>query len=111
MPGQFIFVPLHPQKPEEERSRREHVSGGAEQELFRRWFLPGEVDNAQATQHHAGRGAAKDGEQSEVLQVDDGERQSVYRGTQFAEREMAAERAEESEEAATGKYQTGGVDQ
>jgi hypothetical protein len=74
-------------------------------------FFTGEIDDAQPAQHHAGSGAAEDGKQREILQVDDGKRGGVNGSAQFAESEVSAKRAEESQKSATGEEQAGCVDQ
>src|SRR5262249_44600556 len=64
-----------------------------------------------AAQHHAGSGAAKNREQSEVLQVDNGERGRVNRGVEFAEGKLPAERAKKGQEAAAGEKEARRIDE
>ena len=111
MPGQFVFVPLDPKEAEEECASRQHVAGRAKQELARGRLFAGKIDDAQAAQHHPRRGAAEDGEESEILQVDDGERDGVDGGVELAECEVSAKRPEESEKTPAGEKEAGRVDQ
>jgi hypothetical protein len=111
VPGEFVFVPLDPQKAEEESAGREHVAGGAEKELTRGRLFAGKIDDTETAQHHAGRGAAKNGEQREVLEIDDGEGDGIDGGIELAESEVSAERAEEGEESTAGEKETSGVDE
>ena len=111
MPGEFVFVPLDPQETEKERAGRKHVAGSAEQELARGRLFAGKIDDAKTAQHHAGSGAAENGEQREVLQINDGERNGVDGGVELAEGEVSAERAEKGEESAAGEEEAGGVDE
>ena len=111
VPSEFVFVPLDPQKAEEESAGREHVAGGAEKELTWGRLFAGKIDDTETAQHHAGRGAAKNGEQREVLEIDDGEGDGIDGGIELAESEVSAERAEEGEESAAGEKETSGVDE
>jgi len=111
VPGEFVFVPLDPQESEEKSAGREHVAGCAEKELARGRLPARKIDDAETTQHHAGRGTAENGEEGEVLQIDDGEGDGIDGGVEFAEGEVSAERAEEGEESTTGEKETGGVNE
>jgi len=71
--------------------------------IFAGWGLAGKIDDLQSAQHHAGRGAPKHGEERKILQIDDGERDRVDSCAHFAERELAAERAEERQKTTVRK--------
>ena len=109
VPGEFVFVPLRPEITEEECSRREHVTGGTKKKLAGRRFFAGKVHDAQAAQHHPRSGTAKHSEERKILDIDDGKGSGVNGRGQFAESEVAAERAEERKKSATGEEQASGI--
>src|SRR6266478_5321256 len=111
VPGKLVLVPHRPKKAEEKCSCRKHVSHAAQEHLPGGWRLAGETTHLQVSQHHARRCTTENCEESEVLQIDDGECRGVDNGGQLAQRELAAEGAEEQQEAAVGKQQATEINQ
>jgi hypothetical protein len=111
VPSQFIFVPLHPEEAEEKSAGGKHIARGAKQKLARRGLFAREIHDAKAAKHHAGSSAAKNGEQGEILEINDGERRGIDGGTELVESEVATKGAEECQEAAPGDEQAGGVNE
>src|SRR5882762_3391271 len=105
VPGKLVFVPHRPKEAEEKGSCGKHVSHAAEEHLPGRRGLPGETSYLQVSQHHARGCTTENCEESEVLQIDDGECRCVDNRSQLAQRELAPEGAEEHQEAAVGKQQ------
>src|SRR5262245_41694989 len=99
VPGQRVFIPPGPEESQKHSAGGNHVAEAAQQHLARRGRFTGEARNLQAAEHHAWRGTTEDGEESEILQIDDGERRTVDLRAQLAQRELAAERAEQRQEA------------
>jgi len=46
MPGELVFVPLLPEKTQEESSCGKHIAGGAKKKLAWRRFFAGEINDA-----------------------------------------------------------------
>src|SRR6266850_1503174 len=91
VPGEFVFVPHRPKEAQETSSCGEHVARAAQKHLPGRGRFTGKADDLQASHHHARSCAAENGEEGEVLQIDDGKGGSVYSGVQFAQRKLPAE--------------------
>ena len=111
VPREFIFVPHHPKEAHEKSSRGEHVARAAQEHLPRRGGFAGKADDLQPAHHHARSRAAEDGEEREILQIDDGKSGGVNGGSQFAQRKLPAERPEEHQESSIRKQQAGEIDQ
>src|SRR5229473_5426365 len=105
LPGQPVFIPKRPEKPEEERAAGNHVAKAALQELARAGRVAVEADHLELAQHHSGSCAAKDREQREILHVKQAQRCGIHRHAELAEAEMAAERAKQRQKPAIGKQQ------
>src|SRR5437879_11368853 len=110
MPGEGIFVPPGPEESEKESAGGKDVAGAAQEHLARRGRISGEAGNVESAEHHTGRGSAEYGEESEILQVDDGEREGIDGCAEFAEGELTAKGTEEREETAVSEKQAGDVD-
>ena len=80
MPGKSVLIPPSPEEPEKEGAGGKDVAGAAKKHLSRRGWVAGETGDLEPTEHHTGRGAAKYGEQGEILQIDDGECEAIHRG-------------------------------
>ena len=109
MPGHAILVPEGPEKSQEKCSGGNQVARGAPEELPRCWGFTGKAGDLQAANHHSRCGAAKNSEEAEVLDVDEGEGGKADNRAQLAESELAAQRAKEGEEAAVGEGQASSV--
>src|SRR5579863_2045547 len=88
VPGEGVFVPPGPEESEKESAGGEDVPGAAEEHLPGCWGIAVKGSDLEAAKDHAGSGAAKDGEQGEILQVNDGEGKSVDGGAEFTESEL-----------------------
>src|SRR6267143_1545486 len=84
VPGELVFVPHRPKKAEEKGSCGKHVSHAAQEHLPGRRGLPGETSYLQVSQHHARGCTTENCEESEVLQIDDGECRCVDNRSQLA---------------------------
>jgi len=111
VPSEFVLVPHRPKEAQKESSGREHVARAAQKHLSGRGRFAGKADDVQASHHHARGCAAEDGEECEVLQIDDGKSRGVHGCAQFAQRELPSERAEEHQESTIGKHQAAEIDQ
>ena len=90
MPGEGVFVPPGPEESEEKGASGNNVAGTAKKHLPGRRRVTGKTGYLETTEHHAGRRAAEDREQREILQIDDGEGYAVYRGAELAKSELPA---------------------
>src|SRR5262249_41140917 len=109
--GERIFVPHRPQKSKTAGAGRKDVARAAPYHLARCRGLAVKADYLKAAKHHPRRCASKNGEQREVLHVNNAERCGVDRCTELAEREGAPERPKQSQEGSVGEQQTRTVDQ
>src|SRR5690242_3615019 len=109
VPGHAIFIPEGPEKPKEKCARGNHIARGAPEELFRGRRFTGEAGDLQAADHHPRRGAAKDSEEAEILDVNKGEGGNADNGAEFAERKLPTERAKEGKKATVGEGQASRV--
>ena len=105
MPSEFVFVPHRPKEAQKKSSCGEHVARAAQKHLPGRGRFARKADDLQVSHHHTRSRAAEDGEQSEILQIDDGKGRGVHRGVQFAQGKLPAERAEQQQESTIGKQQ------
>src|SRR5690349_4129959 len=106
VPGKGVFVPTGPQKTEKKGAGRQQVADAPPQHLPRLRRVTIEAGDLQSSRHHAGSCAAENGEQREILQVNDGEGGGINGGAELADGELAAERAEQHKKATIGKQQT-----
>ena len=111
VPGKFIFVPHRPQESEEKSSRGKKVARAAQKRLSGRGRLARKADHLQASHHHSRGRPPEDGEEREVLQIDDGESHGVNSGVQLTQGKLPAEGTEEHQEATIGEQQTEAIDQ
>src|ERR1700693_101211 len=86
VPGKLVLVPHRPKKAEEKGSCGKHVSHAAQEHLPGCRGLPGETSHLQVSQHHTRRCTTENCEESEVLQIDDGECRGVDNRSQLAQR-------------------------
>jgi len=105
VPAEMVFIPQRPQKTQAERAGGDQVAEAAPDQLLRRGFAAVEADDAQAAQHHAGSGAAEDGEERHVLRVEEREDGEGHGDVEAIEREVSAERAEEGQDCAESEKQ------
>src|SRR5713101_9858056 len=91
VPSEFVLVPDRRKEAQKKSSCGEYVARAAKKHLPGRGRFAGKADNLQASHHHARSCAAEGGEESEVLQIDDGKSRGVYGGVQFAQRKLPAE--------------------
>src|SRR5437870_7112633 len=72
VPSEFVFVPHGPKEAQKKSSCGEHVARAAQKHLPGRGRFARKADHLQVSHHHTRSGAAEDGEQSEILQIDNG---------------------------------------
>src|ERR1700756_2147086 len=109
VPGESVLVPPGPEESEEESSSGNDVAGAAQQHLARCRRITGEAGHLEPAKHHAWRCAAKNREECEVLQIDDGEGHSVDRCAELAESELPTQRTEKSKETAVREEKARGI--
>src|SRR5690348_10681750 len=102
VPGHGILVPKGPEKSQEKCGGGNHVSRGAQKELFCRGNVAGETLDLQTANHHSWRGPAKNGEETKVLNIDESEGRETNHSAQLAERKLPAKRAKQGQETAVG---------
>src|SRR6516162_8990687 len=111
VPGQAVFVPKHPKETQEAGASGEQIAERAQHILTGRRNITAEASHLKPANHHSRRAAPENGEQAEVLKVDESEREKADRGAEFVESKVSAQGAEESEETAVGECQTSRIDQ
>src|SRR5260370_10977864 len=91
VPGEFIVVRHDREEANEKSPCGKDVARATEKHLsWCRWFA-GKADYLQAAHHHAGSGASEDGEEREILQINNSESRCVNGGAELAQRKLAAE--------------------
>src|ERR1700756_5474826 len=100
VPRKSIFVPPGPEEPKEKSPGGNDVAGTAKQHLTRCRRVAREARDLESAKHHARGCAAKNREEGEVLQIDDGEGHTIDRCAELAESELPTQRAEKSKETA-----------
>src|SRR5216684_1671054 len=111
VPGKFIFVPHRPKETQKKSSSGKNVTRAAQKHLPGRRRFAGKADDFQASHHHSRSCAAEDGEEGEILQINDGKGRGVNGRVQLTKRKLAAERAKKHQESAISKQQAAKIDQ